>query len=436
MSMYNIVSFAGIFILMAVAWLLSANRKVVNWRVIIWGTALQLILALFIFHVPAGSKIFLFVNDAVVRVLDSATAGVRFLFGRLALPPGAKNEMGEESLGFILAFQALPTIIFFASLMGILYYIGVMPRLIKMFSKAFTRLMKISGAESLSVSSNIFVGVEANMTVLPYLGKMTKSEFCTILAAGMSTTASNVLALYVFILQKNFPTIAGHLVSASVLSAVAAIVMSKLIMPETEKPETLGLDITPYYQKESSVMEAIIANAHEGVKMVAGIIALLLAFLGIVALIDFLVGSIGIRLNGITGIQVDWTLKGLLGYLCYPFTLIIGVPPSDAFEIARIIGERAVLTEVKSYQDLNVLLSSGALKDPRSAVVAAYALNGFAHFASLAIFVGGTAALVPKRTADLSAVGLRALLAATLACLMTAAVAGTFFTGESILFGK
>jgi len=434
--MYNIVSFAGIFILMAVAWLLSANRKVVNWRVIIWGTALQLILALFIFHVPAGSKIFLFVNDAVVRVLDSATAGVRFLFGRLALPPGAKNEMGEESLGFILAFQALPTIIFFASLMGILYYIGVMPRLIKMFSKAFTRLMKISGAESLSVSSNIFVGVEANMTVLPYLGKMTKSEFCTILAAGMSTTASNVLALYVFILQKNFPTIAGHLVSASVLSAVAAIVMSKLIMPETEKPETLGLDITPYYQKESSVMEAIIANAHEGVKMVAGIIALLLAFLGIVALIDFLVGSIGIRLNGITGIQVDWTLKGLLGYLCYPFTLIIGVPPSDAFEIARIIGERAVLTEVKSYQDLNVLLSSGALKDPRSAVVAAYALNGFAHFASLAIFVGGTAALVPKRTADLSAVGLRALLAATLACLMTAAVAGTFFTGESILFGK
>lgn len=187
--MYNLVSFAGIFILMAFAWSLSTDRKVINWRVVLWGTALQLILALFIFIVPAGSTIFLYINDAVVKVLESATAGTRFLFGRLALPPGTKNEMGEKSLGFILAFQALPTIIFFASLMGMLYYIGVMPWLIKTFSRAFTRLMRISGAESLSVSSNIFVGVEANMTVLPYLGNMTRSEFCTILAAGMSTTA-------------------------------------------------------------------------------------------------------------------------------------------------------------------------------------------------------------------------------------------------------
>ena len=434
--MYNLISFSGIFILMAVAWMFSSDRKVINWRVIIWGTALQLILALFIFLVPAGSKMFLLINDAVVRVLDSATTGVRFLFGRLALPPGTKNEVGEESLGFILAFQALPTIIFFASLMGVLYYIGVMPWLIKIFSKTFTRLMKISGAESLSVSSNIFVGVEANMTVLPYLGKMTKSEFCTILAAGMSTTASSVLALYVFLLQRQFPTIAGHLVSSSILSAIGAIVMSKLIMPETEKPETLGLEITPYAQKESSVMEAIINNANEGVKMVIGIVALLLAFLGIVAIIDFMLSGVGFRLNNLIGIQMDWSLKGLLGYLFYPFTLVIGVPPSDAFEIAKLIGERAVLTEVKSYQDLAALLSSGALKDPRSAVLAAYALNGFAHFASLAIFVGGATALVPQRSRDISAVGFRALIAATLACLMTAAVAGTFFTGSSVLFGK
>ncbi len=434
--MYNLISFAGIFILMAFAWTISSDRKVVNWRVIFWRTVLQLVFALFIFVIPAGSKVFLFVNDAVVKLLDSATAGTRFLFGRLALPPGTKNEMGEESLGFILAFQALPTIIFFASLMGVLYYIGVMPRLIKIFSKAFTKLMRISGAESLSVSSNIFVGVEANMTVLPYLGKMTKSELCTILAAGMSTTASSVLALYVFILQSKFPTIAGHLVSASILSATAAIVMSKIILPETEKPETLGLEIAPYYQKESSVMEAVINNANEGVKMVVGIVALLLAFLGIVALIDFLISGAGVRLNNILGIQMDWSLKGLLGYIFYPFTLVIGVPPSDAFEISKLIGERAVLTEVKSYQDLAALLTSNALKDPRSAVLAAYALNGFAHFASLAIFVGGTAALVPNRTKDLSSVGFRALLAATLACLMTAAVAGTFFTEGSILLGK
>ncbi len=434
--MHNLVSFTGIFILMAVAWLLSANRRVINWRVIVWGTALQLLLALFIFVVPAGSQVFLWVNDAVVRVLESAGAGSRFLFGRLALPPGAKNEAGEESLGFILAFQAFPTIVFFASLMALLYYVGVMPRLIRSFSRVFTRLMRISGAESLSVSSNIFVGVEANMTVLPYLRSMTRSEFCTILTAGMSTTASNVLALYVFILQARFPTIAGHLVSASILSAVAAIVMSKIIMPETEEPGTLGIDVTPHYERESTAMEAIIKGANEGLKMVAGIVAPLLAFLGIVALLDFLLAGAGTKLNNLIGIQMDWSLKGLLGCLFYPFTLVIGVRPSDAFEISKLIGERAVLTEVKSYQDLAVLLSSGALKDPRSAVLAAYALNGFAHFASLAIFVGGTAALVPQRTKDLSGIGLRALVAATLACLMTAAVAGTFFSEGSILLGK
>ncbi|MCL4457518.1 MAG: nucleoside transporter [Nitrospirae bacterium] len=434
--MYNFISFIGIFILMAIAWMLSANRKVINWRVIIWGTALQLIFALFIFVVPAGSKVFLFVNDAVVKILESATAGTKFLFGRLALPPGAKGEAGEESLGFFLAFQALPTIIFFASIMAALYYIGVMPRLIKAFSKVFTRLMKISGAESLSVSSNIFVGVEANMTVLPYLNTMTRSELCTILAAGMSTTASNVLALYVFMLQGRFPTIAGHLVSASILSAVAAIVISKIIMPETEKPETIGINVEPHYEKESSIMEAIIKGANEGVKMVVGIVALLLAFLGIVALVDYILTGTGTAINNLIGIQMDWSLKGLLGYLFYPFALIIGVPPSDAFEIAKLIGERAVLTEIKAYQDLSVLLSSNTLKDPRSAVLAAYALCGFAHVASMAIFIGGTAALIPKRTKDLSAVGFRALIAATLATLMTAAVAGTFFTNGSILLGK
>ncbi|RJQ42038.1 MAG: nucleoside transporter [Nitrospiraceae bacterium] len=434
--MYNLVSFAGIFIIMAFGWLISENRKVVNWRVVIWGTLIQMILALFIFVLPGGSNVFLFVNDAVVKILDSATAGTRFVFGRLALPPGTTNEMGEESLGFFLAFQALPTIIFFASLMGVLYYIGIMPRLIKIFSKIFTKLMRMSGAESLSVSSNIFVGVEANMTVLPYLGRMTRSEFCTILAAGMSTTASSVLALYVFMLQKQFPAIAGHLVSASILSAIAAIVLSKIIMPETEKPETLGIEIAPHYKKESTIIEAIINNANEGVKMVVGIVALLLAFLGIAALIDFLIGGVGLRLNNLTCIQIDWSLKGLLGYLFYPFTIVIGVPASDAFEVSKLIGERAVLTEVKAYQDLAVLLSTNSLKEPRSAVLAAYALCGFAHVASLAIFVGGTAALVPERTKDIATVGVRALIAATLATLMTAAVAGTFFNQSSILLGR
>jgi CNT family concentrative nucleoside transporter len=432
----NLISFAGIFVLMGVAWLLSSDRRVINWRVVLWGTALQFLFALFLFVVPAGTKVFLFVNDAVVKVLDSASAGTRFVFGRLAIPPGARGDSGEESLGFILAFQALPTIIFFASMMSALYFAGIMPRLIRFFANIFTRMMRISGAESLSVSSNIFVGVEANMTVLPHLGAMTRSEFCTILSAGMATTASNVLALYVFLLQKQFPAIAGHLVSASFLSAVSAIVLSKLILPETEAPKTLGVDVSPHYEKDSSLVEAIIKGANEGAKMIVGIVALLLAFLGIVALADLLLTGIGGRVNALTGFPIDWSLKGLLGYLFYPLTLLIGVPATDAFEISRLIGERAILTEVKAYQDLSALLAAGAIRDPRSAVIASYALCGFAHVASLAIFVGGTAALVPHRTKDLSGVGPRALAAATLACLMTAAVAGTFYTGSSMLFGK
>lgn len=420
---------------MALAWVFSSDRRVINWRVVVWGTLLQLLFAFFLFMVPVGAKVFLVINNAVVKVLDSAGAGTRFLFGRLALPPGAKNEAGEESLGFILAFQALPTIVFFASLMAALYYIGVMPVLIKLFSRVFTKLMRISGAESLSVSSNIFVGVESNMTILPHLGGMTRSELCTILSAGMATTASNVLALYVFLLKGRFPAIAGHLISSSILSAIGAIVMSKIIVPETGRPETLGLHVEPHYEKDSSLMEAIIHGANEGLKMVLGIVALLLAFLGIVALVDLFLGGAGARLNSLTGMQMDWSLKGLLGYLFYPLTLVIGVSRSDAYEIAKLIGERWVLTEVKSYQDLAALLAAGTLKDPRSAVLASYALNGFAHFASLAVFVGGTAALVPQRTRDISSVGFRALIAATLATLMTAAVAGTFFAGSSILLG-
>jgi CNT family concentrative nucleoside transporter len=434
--MYNLVSFCGIFILMFFAWTLSTDRRVINWHVIIWGLALQLVFALFIFVLPAGSSVFIFINDVLVKVLDVAGAGTRFLFGRLAVPPGTVGPNGEESLGFIFVFQVVPTIIFFASLMGVLYYIGVMPWLIKIFSRIFTKLMRISGAESLCASSNIFVGIESATTIRPYLDGMTRSELCTVLTAGMATIASTVLAIYVLILHEQFPMIAGHLISASILSAPAAIIMSKLIMPETGSPVTLGVNVDPHYERESSMIEATINGANAGVKLAVGVVALLISFLGFVALIDFFLSGAGVRLNDVTGLHVDWSLTGLLGYIFYPFTLVIGVPPSDAMEIAKIIGERMVVTETKSYMDLALLLSSNALKHPRSAFLATYALCGFAHIASLAIFVGGTAALAPKRTGDLSAVGPRALLAANLACLMTASVAGVFFSEGSILLGK
>jgi CNT family concentrative nucleoside transporter len=435
-SIYNAVSFLGIFVLLGIAWLLSSDRKTVNGRVLVWGVGLQILFALFVFVVPAGAKVFLWINDAVVAVLNSATAGTQFVFGRLALPPGATNEAGETSLGSILAFQGLATVIFFAALVNALYYLRVMPFFIRLFARVFTRLMRISGAESLSVSSNIFVGVESALVVKPHLKDMTESELTTILAAGMGTIASTVLALYVMMLKNGIPTIAGHLVSASFISAPACIVMSKLILPETGKPLTLGLDVKPHYEREENLIVAIINGAWDGLKLLGGIITLLIAFLGIIALLNLVLGWVGGHVNALFGWSFKWSLETFLGYLFYPLTLILGVPPQDALAIAKIIGERTVTTEVVSYGHLAGLLAGGGLSNPRSAFIASYALCGFAHVASLAIFVGGTGALAPTRLKDLSRLGFRALLAATLACLMTGAVAGTFYTGTSILFGK
>jgi CNT family concentrative nucleoside transporter len=435
MEAYNLISFLGVFVLLGFAWLISADRKNMNWRVISWGVGLMLLFALFIFVVPAGAEAFLFINDLVVKILESAAAGTKFVFGRLALPPGAVNEAGETSLGFILAFQAFPTIVFFSALMAILYFFNIMPLLIRGFAFAFTKLMKISGAESLCAASNIFVGIESAFTIKPHLNEMTRSELCTVLTAGMATVASNVLAFYVYTLHHQFPTIAGHLISASFLSAPAALVMSKIILPEAEVPKTLGEAITPHYEKENNLFEAIINGANSGIKLIVGIIALLLAVLGLVALLDLFLAGIGWRLNSLLGIQIDWTLRGLLGYIFYPVTLVLGVPPADAGIIAKIIGERAIVTEVTAYQDLAVVMGKNLLQHPRSAVIATYALCGFTHVASMSIFIGGIAALAPAKTRTLSQVGFRALIAATLACLLTACIAGTFFSQGSILLG-
>ena len=253
---------------------------------------------------------------------------------------------------------------------------------------------------------------------------MTKSELNTVLTVGMATVASNVLALYVLTVQNTFPTIAGHLISASVLSIPAALILSKLIIPETEKPATLGTHVKVHYEKEKTLFSAIIKGAEQGVKLIVGIVSLLIALLGLVALVDLILGIPGI------------SLKEIFGYVFYPFTLIMGVPVEDAFKVSQIIGERIVLTEVKSYLDLALAMKKDLLVHGRSAVIAAYALCGFAHIPSLAIFIGGVSALAPERRNTLARIGFRALLAATLATLMTGAIAGTFYHSPTILFGK
>jgi CNT family concentrative nucleoside transporter len=436
MDIYNLVSFFGIIVLVFFAWMCSENRRIVNWRVISWGIGLQLFFAFFIFVVPVGSRFFLIVNKAVLGLLDTASEGTRFLFGRLALPLGTVSESGETSLGNFLAFQGLPTIIFFAGLMGALYYLKIMPLIVRGFAFVFTKLMRISGAESLCASSNIFVGAESALLIKPHLREMTRSELTTILAAAMGTIASTVLAIYVMFLQGQLPTIAGHLISASFISAPASVLMAKLIVPETNIPVTLGLNISPHYEREDNLIMAVINGAWSGLRLLGGIIVLLIAFLGLLALLDLIFGSFGGLLNQWFHLSFDWSFKNVLGYVAYPFTLVLGVPPSDAMEVARLIGERTVATEVVAYQHLAGLLEQGALTHPRSAIIASYSLCGFAHIASLAIFVGGIGALVPERYKDLSRVAFKALLAATLACLMTGAIAGLFYSPGSILLGK
>ena len=435
MEFSRLISVVGFVTILLIAWLLSVNKKVINWRVIMWGIILEILFASFIFLLPIGTQFFMLVNDMVNGVLDSATYGIRFVFGRLGLAPGTVSESGETSIGFILAFQAFPTIIFFAALVGVLYYYGIMQKLIRGFSYAFTKLMKISGAESLCASSNIFVGVESGLVIKPFLKNMTKSEICTVLTAGMATIASSMLAVYIMMLKNDFPSIAGHLVSASIMNAPAAIIISKLLCPETDTPETLGQDVKPQYEKESNIFESIINNANSGVKLVVGIAALLLAVLGLMTLGDKIIALLGSQINSLLSVNVDWTLKGLLGYLFYPITVIIGIPLNEAGEIAKIIGERLIVTEVTSFQDLSVLTSSGLIS-PRSVVITTYALTGFASVASMAIFVGGFSAIAPDRVKDISKLGFRALLGATLATLLTSSLAGIFFSSSSILMAQ
>jgi CNT family concentrative nucleoside transporter len=407
---------------MFLAWMASRDRKHINARLILTGLLFQCVFALIVFKLPAGVVIFSWLNNAALKVISFAKEGIYFVFGPLAISPGETGPMGETSPGFILAFQVLPSIIFFSSLVSLLYYLNIIPMIIRVFARAFTYLMRISGAEALCASSNIFVGIESALTIRPYIQDMTKSELCTVLTAGMGTIASTVLALYVGFLHREFPSIAGHLLSASVISAPAAIIMSKLVVPETESPKTLGISVQVERDRRASTwIESIIIGANDGVKLCVGIITLLLAFLGLLSMFNWFLGFVGSKIFGI-GLSLELMLK----YLYYPITLIMGVPLQDAGHVATLLGERTIVTEVVSYQHLHQLIKDGLVTNPRSITIASYALCGFAHIASLAIFVGGFSALAPNRAKDLARLGFRALYAATLACLMTGCVAGLF----------
>lgn len=425
---HHLISALGFFVFAGLAWLFSNNRRKVNWRTVAWGLGLQLLIGLLVFRLPGSRQIFLKLNDGVMALLDVSKAGTNFLLGPLAAGPG---EPG--SVGFILAFQALPIAIFFSALSAALYHLKVLQFIVRAFAKLFHRTMHISGAESLTGAANIFVGVESALVVRPYLDKMTRSELLTVLSTGMATAASTTLGIYTLMLSQSFPNIAGHLLSASVISIPASVVIAKLLLPETETPETLNV-IPPEDESTHArnLMSAIIAGATDGLKLAVGIATLLVAVLALAALFDKLIGWPSQML----GLTEPLSITKILSWIFYPFAALLGIARADLAEAARLLGERVILTEVVSYQDLAQMVTSGQITDPRTVVILSYALCGFAHVASMAIFVGGTSALVPSRRDDLASLGLRALLVATLGTLMTGCVAGMFSDGSGVLIGK
>ena len=422
---HHAMSAVGFVVFVGISWLLSSHRRKVAWKTIAAGIALQLVIGVIIFRLPVSHRVLLWLNNGVLALLNASKSGSVFLFGPLAASPG---ETG--SIGFILMFQVLPVVIFFAAVTSMLYHLRVLQVLVRLFAKLFHRTMKISGAESLSSAANIFLGIESALVIRPYLDKMTRSELLLILTTGLATVASSSLGVYVAFMTGVFPQIAGHLLSASILAIPASVVVAKLLVPETETPETLA-EVPPEDESDRSrnLISALVQGAMDGLKLAAGISALLIAILGVVALIDKILGAT----SSWFGMTEPLSFVRILSWVFYPFAFLLGVQSSDVPAAAKLLGERVILTEVVSYNHLAELISSGQVTDPRTVVILSYALCGFAHVAAVAIFVGGTAVLAPSRRDDLASLGLRALLAATLATLMTGCVAGIFSTGQGVL---
>ncbi|HUF12340.1 MAG TPA: nucleoside transporter C-terminal domain-containing protein [Longimicrobiales bacterium] len=444
----RLVSLLGLAVMLGLAWLMSSDRRHIPWRIIVWGVALQFVFALFILKTPMGVAIFAWLNDVIVALLGFTVQGASFLFGDLVwgnVPVGtgapAANAPFEPSVGQVartgafFAFNVLPTIIFFSSLMTVLYYLGVMQAVVKGMAWVMMRTLKTSGAETLSAAGNIFVGqTEAPLLIKPFVERMTMSELNAVMVAGFATIAGGVMAAFVGILLPFFPDIAGHLIAASVMSAPAALVIAKLLVPETGDPETRGTLRVEIEKTDANVIDAAARGAGEGLTLALNVGAMLLAFIALIALINALLGwSMGVI--GITGMLQtvgaladgqSLTLEVLLGWILAPLAWVMGVPWQDATTVGSLLGIKTVVNEFVAYLQLGSLLSAteGTALSPRSIVIATYALCGFANFSSIAIQIGGIGGIAPSRRSDLSRLGLRAMIGGTLAAFMTATIAG------------
>jgi CNT family concentrative nucleoside transporter len=423
-------SFLGLLVFIAVAWALSVNRGAVAWRTVLVGLALQFAFAVIIILTPVGRGFFEGLNNAFVALLGYTNEGASFLFGNLIKPNvpvgpagGPFGPVGETgtwaNTGALFAFSVLPTIIFFSSLMTLLYYVGFMQWVVRGFAWIMLRTMGTSGAESLSAAGNIFVGqTEAPLLVKPFVKTMTKSELHSVMTGGFATVAGGVLAAYVGMLMVYFPDIAGHLIAASVMSAPAALAISKIMYPETEEPVTRGEVRMEIERTDANAIDAAARGASEGLSLALNVGAMLLAFIALLALLNGILGWV----TGLFGPPIS--IQTILGWLGAPIAWLMGTPWQDAQAVGTLIGEKTAVNEFVAYLHLAEMLGEGSALQARSVVIATYALCGFANFSSIAIQIGGIGGLAPERRGDLSRLGVRAMIAGTLASFMTACVVG------------
>ena len=415
--MERLLSLFGMAVILGIAWALSTDRKAIRARTVVWGLALQLILALFVLKTPIGQEIFAWVGAKITRVLNLSYVGSEFVFGPLGIQGGGQLPVrlgdltGTAAQGFIFAFQILSTIIFVAAMFAILYHLGVMQVIVRAVAKLMTRLMGASGAESLNVAASIFMGqTEAPLTVRPFLNKMTQSELMCVMTAGMAHVSGSIMAAYIA-----FGVEAKHLLAAVIMTAPGTILLAKMLVPETGTPETAGTVKLDDQRTDANVIGAAARGTSEGLHLALNVAAMLISFLSLVALVNLLLGKLG----GLFGVALS--LQTILGYAFMPLALVMGVPLKDAFVIGDLLGTRMVLNELIAYAKLGTLK---ATLDPRTFTIATYALCGFANFSSIGIQIGGIGALAPERKQDLARLGLRALLAGTFANFLTACIAG------------
>jgi CNT family concentrative nucleoside transporter len=403
----RLLSAFGMVAICGLAWLCGTDRRHVPWRVVAWGAGLQLALGALLLRTTLGRGFFLAVNDAVNGLVRFTDAGTRFMFGPL------------KEAGFSFVIEVLPIIIFMGSLFGVLYHLGVVQAVVGTLARLLSRSMGISGAESLAAVANIFVGMtEAPLMVRPYLERMTRSELFCVMTTGMATIAGSVLVAYAKMLGEL--EYAGHLVTASLLSAPAGVVIAKLMVPETERPLTTVAAGALVERRSVNLIDAAAEGAIAALRLAGYVGALLIAFVALIAMVNAGVSALG-GLFGLEGL----TLQRLFGFAFAPLALLMGVAPADALEVGSLLGVKTVLNEFLAYQDLAGQIAAQAISQ-RSAVIASYGLCGFANFGSLAILIGGMGGMAPSRRGEIATLGMRSIAAGTFASAMTGCVAGIF----------